>query len=145
MRESTARHIIQTADALRQSSAGTTCKIKWTSSSSGSWDSVRGEYSSGTAIKQTEYDVPCLIKQLGPAQIKWGNYGNAQSGDLIVAIDSLFDLEGKIDLIIIIEQVEYKVVPNSDIPFETLSGIIGDERCSKVLHCRYDGSQVGVV
>jgi hypothetical protein len=66
-------------------------------------------------------------------------------GDIIIGIDADIEIDGKRDVTVILEQKEYKVVPNSDIPYETLSGIIGDERCSRVLHCRYIGSQSGVV
>ena len=38
MREGTARHIIATAETLRQGMAGTSCKITWVSSSTGTWD-----------------------------------------------------------------------------------------------------------
>lgn len=146
MREGTARHILATAETLRQGMAGTSCKITWVSSSTGTWDSSRGEWVGGTATTQTVYNASCLIKELTPERIKWGRFGDtAQTGDLIVALEDGLDLEDKKDVKIIIGQREYLLVPNSDIPAETLSGIIGDLQCYKILHCRYNGVQSGVV
>jgi len=66
-------------------------------------------------------------------------------GDLVMAFDPSLDLDDFDDLVIIYRQREYKPEPESDIPMDSLAGIIGDAQLFRVLHCRYIGVQQGVI
>ena len=137
MNESAARHFRKSAGHMRISRV----TLKWRYASTGTYDAARNEYADGVGSYITLDDVPCIIYQLTPGRLAYGNWGNAQSGDLIVSVSTDIDIDDMEDISVILNGVEYKVVPNSTIQHDALGGVVGTTLISKALHCRFMGAR----
>jgi predicted SpoU family rRNA methylase len=146
MNSFTANRLRKTALKMRQSLAGARVTLRWISADSGAYDEYRDEYDeSGTETFIEFKDVPSLIYEITGWAIAVGNWGDAQVGDLIVAVDSSFDLSEMRRPRIIYNNIEYMIIPNSTIPMTRISGIVADKSLSRVYHCRYMGKKAGTI
>ena len=137
MNEAVAKHFKKTANYVSNSRV----TLKWRYAHSGTYDTARDEYSSGTGSYVEKDNVPCIIYQLTPGRLTYGSWGNAQAGDLIVAISTDIDIDDMTDVRVIVNSVEYLLVPNSTIPYDSLGGVVGTTKISRALHCRFMGSR----
>jgi len=145
MKEFSQRHFQQAADAMMKGIAGQTCTFNWRASHTGTWDDGRQEYVGGTEIRASMEQVACMVYNVSGNDILYGDWGGAQVGDLIMAFDPSLDIDNFDDLKIAYRQKEYRLEPASDVPMDSLAGIIGDAQLFRVLHFRYIGEQQGVV
>jgi hypothetical protein len=145
MKESTQRHMINAAAKFMRGVAGQTCVLDWRASHTGTWDARRKEYSGGSDVRGRMDNVPCLVFSLDAKSIRFGDWGNAQVGDLVMAFDNSLDLEDFNDLKVYYRHMVYRPVPNSTIPTDELSALVGDTQVYRVLHCRYEGAEAGVI
>lgn len=137
-------HLRKTALRMRTGYTGARVTIRWISEDSGDYDEYRDEYDETGAESFFEMkDVPALIYEISGGAIAVGNWGNAQVGDLIVAIDPSNDLSEMRRSRIVYNDMEYMVVPNSTIPMTRISGIVADKSLSRVYHCRWMGQKPG--
>lgn len=145
MNEFAKKHFLRSADIMRKSQAGQTCIFDWLASHTGTLDTARGEYVGGSASRAQMYNVACMVYHISGNEIQYGQWGSAQTGDLVIGFDRSIDLDEYEDLKIIYDQREYKPEPDSDIPMDSLAGLIGDTKMFRVLHCRFIGRQQGVI
>lgn len=142
----TAHHFRKTALKMRESFAGARVTIRWISEDSGAYDEYRDEYDDSGAETFFELlDVPALIYEITGSAINFGNWGNAQVGDLIVAIDPSRDLEDMRRPRVVYNNMEYMIIPNSTIPMTRISGIMADKSLSRVYHCRWMGQKADTI
>ena len=130
---------------MMQGQAGQTCTLDWLASHTGTFDTARQEYGAGTATRTQMENVACMVHSITGNEVRYGQWGSAQVGDLLIAFDKDLDLDDFDDVKVIYNQVEYKPEPESDIPMDTVAGMIGDTQMFRVLHCRYIGKQPGVI
>ena len=145
MNEYTAMRIMNDTTKLMEGFAGQTITLKWIASSTGTWDEFREEYVGGTTTWATKPNVPCYVKSLTAGDVKYGRWGMCSVGDLIIGIDKSEQVTALPTLRIIMDKQEYKVIPNTSIPFSTMSGMVGDDGPLHAIHCRLLGEQQGVV
>ena len=145
MNEYTKKHFLRSANTMRMGQAGQTCILDWLASHSGTYDEARQEYVGGSETRAQMNDVAVMVYHISGNDIAYGQWGSAAVGDLVMAFDPSLDLDDFDDLVIIYRQREYKPEPESDIPMDSLAGIIGDAQLFRVLHCRYIGVQQGVI
>ena len=145
MKEYSKNHFLKAADVMRRGHAGQTCIFDWLASHTGTLDEARGEYVGGAATRDQMYDIACMVYHISGNDIHYGQWGAAQIGDLVIGLDRSIDLDNYDFLKIIIDQREYKPEPQSDIPMDSLAGVIGDTKMFRILHCRYVGRQQGVI
>lgn len=140
----TANRLRKTALKMRNGLTGARVTIRWISEDSGDYDEYRDEYDESGAETFIEIkDVPALIYEMTGGAIAVGNWGNAQVGDLIVAVDPSYDLEDMRRPRIIYNDMEYMIIPNTTIPMTRISGIVADQSLSRVYHCRWMGQKPG--
>ena len=145
MKEYSQRHFMRAADDMMRGQAGQTVILDWLASHTGLYDDVRQEYGAGTPTRTQMANVACLVHTITGNEITYGDWGSAQVGDLLVGFDRDFDLDDFDDLKIIYRQHEYKPEPSSDVPMDSMAGVIGDTQLFRVIHCRYTGEQTGVI
>lgn len=144
MNHFTANHLRKTALKMRTGFTGARVSVRWIAEDSGSYDEYRDEYDETGAETFFELmDVPALIYEITGGAIAVGNWGNAEVGDLIVAVDPVLKLEDMRRPRFIYNDMEYMVVPNSTIPMTRISGIVADRSLSKIYHCRWMGQKPG--
>jgi len=145
MNEYSKEHFLRSADIMRQGQSGQTCIFDWRSQHTGTYDEARGEYIGGSETRTQTGNVACMVYHISGNDITYGQWGSAQVGDLVMALDRSVDLDDYDDLKIIYNQREYAPQPESDIPMDSLAGVIGDTAMYRVLHCRFIGKQQGVI
>ncbi len=145
MREFAKNHFLKSAHTMIRGQAGQTCSLDWLASHTGTFDESRQEYGPGTATRGKMDNVACMVYTITGNDVTYGQWGSAQVGDLLMAFDPSLDLDDFDDLKVIYNQIEYKPEPESDVPMDTLAGVIGDTQMFRVLHCRYIGKQPGVI
>jgi len=144
MNAHTAHHFRKTALKMRESFTGARVTIRWIIEDSGAYDEYRDEYDESGAETFFEMkDVAVLIYEITGGVLSYGNWGNAQVGDLIVALDPSIDLGDMRRPRIVYNDMEYMIVPNTTIPMTRISGIVGDKSLSRVYHCRWMGQKPG--
>lgn len=144
MNSYTANRLRKTALKMRQGLTGARITLRWISEDSGEYDEYRDEYDESGAETFVEIrDVPSLIYEMTGGAIAVGNWGNAQVGDLIVAIDPSLDLSDMRRPRVVYNGMEYMIVPNTTIPTTRISGIVADKSLSRVYHCRWMGQKPG--
>lgn len=141
MNSATKRQIVKTAKRLLRSATPIKIILRWTISSTGTYDDLREEYVEGTPTSMMLPNVPAIIKIIDASSIRYGRWGQAQEGDLIVGIDPDFNIADKTDLEVIYGQTCYRVIPNSELPTDSLSGMVGDITQFTILHCRLAGRE----
>lgn len=144
MKEYVARHIQKTATGVAEGFAGSRITLKWRKGNTGTYDTYRRQYYGGTASWIYEENMPALIKSLKYGDVQYGGWGACEIGDLIVCINREINTEDLPELRVIFQKQEYIVIPNTPIPYGSLSGLIGDEGLYRALHCRILGEQQGV-
>jgi hypothetical protein len=145
MNEFSQRHFMRAADAMMQGQAGQTVIFDWLASHTGIYDSARQEYGAGTAIRTQMPEVACMVYRITGNDVMYGDWGSAQVGDLVIGFDRDLNLDTYEDLKIIYRQQEYKPEPSSNVPMDSMAGVIGDTQLFRVIHCRYIGEQTGVI
>lgn len=133
------------ADSMMRGDAGQTVILDWLASHTGTYDDARQEYRAGTATRTRMQNVACMVYHISANDAIYGQWGSAQPGDLMIGFDRDLDLDDFEDMKVIWRQKEYKPVPESDVPMDSLAGVIGDTQLFRVLHCRYIGVQQGVI
>ena len=145
MREFAQRHFMKAADTMMKGQAGQTVTFEWLASHTGTYDDARQEYGPGTATRTKMQNVACMVYSVTGNDITYGDWGSAQVGDLVVGFDRDLDLATYEDLKVIYNQQEYKPEPSSNVPMDSMAGVIGDAQLFRVIHCRYIGEQTGVI
>jgi len=145
MKEFTKNHFMGAADDMMRGQAGQTVILDWLVSHTGTFDDARQEYGAGTPTRTQMTNVACLVYHVTGNDVTYGDWGSAQVGDLVIAFDRDLDLDDFEDLKIIYRQQEYKLEPVSNVPMDTLAGVIGDTQLFRVVLCRYIGEQTGVI
>lgn len=145
MKEFARRHFMGAADDAMRGEMGQTVTLDWLASHTGTYDTFRQTYNGGTATRTKMPDVACLVYHITANDVTYGDWGSAQVGDLMMGFDRDLDLDDFDDLKIIYKQREYKPEPASDVPMDSLAGVIGDTQLFRVIHCRYIGKQAGVI
>lgn len=145
MNESAKGHFLRSADRTLRGQMGQTAILDWRTGHTGTWDQSRREYRGGTETRTQDFNVACLAHTITGNEIRFGAWGSAQVGDLIMAFDSRLDVDDYDDLRIIYRMIVYKPVPMSDIPTDSIAGVIGDTQMFRVLVCRSQGPQQGVI
>lgn len=145
MNEFTRKHFMGAADDAMRGEMGQTVIFDWLESHTGAYDAFRQTYNGGTATRTQMPDVACLVYHITANDVLYGDWGSAQVGDLMIGFDRDLDLDDFDDLKIIYNQREYKPEPASDVPMDSLAGVIGDTQLFRVIHCRYIGRQTGVI
>jgi len=141
MNDFTAKHFQVTADLLARSSGGQRVTLKYRGSHTGTWDEHRQEYIGGAITWQYIEAVECLVKRLNYNDVKYGGYGEVETGDLFLAIPNTIEPSDLPELRVILNKQEYMVIPNTVIPYGSMTGLVGDEGTFRMVHCRYIGEQ----
>lgn len=142
MKEFTAKHFQTTADYLARSSSGQRATLKYRGGHTGVWDEHRQEYVGGAIVWAYIEAVECLVKRLNYNDVKYGGYGDVETGDLFLAIPNTIATELLPELRVILQGQEYLVIPNTVIPYGSMTGLIGDTGTFRILHARYLGEQL---
>jgi hypothetical protein len=145
MNEFTRKHFMRSADTMMRGQAGQTVIFDWLASHTGAWDSARQEYNAGTATRTQMTNVAAMVYHISGNDITYGDWGSAQVGDLVIGFDRNLDLDDFDDLKIIYRQREYRPEPTSNVPMDSIAGVIGDTQLFRVILCRYIGEQAGVI
>ena len=145
MNEYSRQHFMRSADAIMRGQAGQTVILDWLASHTGVYDAERQEWNGGTPTRTQMTDVACLVHTITGNEIRYGDWGSAQTGDLVIGFDRDLDLDDFDDLKVIYRQREYKPEPESDVPMDSMAGVIGDTQLFRVIHCSYIGKQTGVI
>ncbi|MHA2068693.1 MAG: hypothetical protein ACXABY_30385, partial [Candidatus Thorarchaeota archaeon] len=125
MNEYSQRHFMKAADTMMRGQAGQTVTFDWLASHTGLYDDARQEYGAGTATRTTMQNVACMVYRITGNDITYGDWGSAQVGDLVIGFDRDLDLDTYEDLKIIWNQQEYKLEPKSNVPMDSMAGVIG--------------------
>lgn len=145
MNEFSVQHMKRAADTQMRGQIGQTVILDWLESHTGLYDEVRQEYGPGTPTRTQMTNVACMVYAITGNDVRYGDWGSAQVGDLMIGFDRNLDLDDFEDMKIIWRQREYKPEPDSDVPMDSIAVVIGDTQLFRVLHCRYTGKQVGVI
>lgn len=146
MNEFAQRHLMRTADQFISGVAAQTVILNWRLTNTGTYDTARGEYrDDGDETRDRMENVRCMVYDITSGDIQYGAWGSAQVGDLVMAFDRRLDLSQFEDLIIIYRMKQYRPLPVSDVPIDTIAAVIGDTQLFAVVHCRYIGQQQGVI
>lgn len=141
MRQSVVNRMSRTFSRVINSPMGQVCTLEWLISDTGVYNKYTKEYEGGVRSVDKQENVPCLVVEIDAQRLVYGNYGNAQAGDVLIAFSRDVPVDQLTNLRVTYNSVTYKPVSDSTCPTDVYSVPIGKSQVCRMLHCRLEGRQ----